>query len=236
MPFKSLRFCWSWRLSVQAGCLRSVMWNMSRGNTNLTDDAALVTRLKGGDKRAFSALYDRYHAYIYHLSLRFLRSPEWAEEAVQDVFVKLWENRERLQPELGVKGFLIRCCKNHLLNLLARPREILHSLDEVAISPASAAPTPLEELISLEFGEAAEKYIARLPPLRQKVFRMYRMESKSLDEIARELGTSRGTVKDHILKATRFLKSYVKQLSGMSLDPLFALIAAAGSHTMEFLA
>ncbi|ODS81602.1 MAG: hypothetical protein ABS46_11110 [Cytophagaceae bacterium SCN 52-12] len=183
-------------------------------------DSDLVVKIRRGDRHAFASFYDRYHVYIYHLSLKFLKSPEMAEEAVQDVFLKVWEHRTALDPERSVRGYLLMCCRNHLINLLAKKGPEFQSIDHDECEEIADYYDPIDKIILADYTELAEKGISALPPQRQKVFRMYRLENRSLEEIASELGTTKGTVKDHLLKATRHLRLYLKEYSGIRIDML----------------
>lgn len=186
----------------------------------MLSDPELAEKIRGGDRRAFACFYDRYHVYIYHLSLKFLKSPETAEEAVQDVFLRVWENRSMLDPERSLRGYLVRCCKNYLINLLAKRSPGFRSLDTGGYEDIPDYHNPVDAITLEDYTELAEKGISTLPPQRQKVFRMYRLENRSMEEIASELGTTKGTIKDHLLKATRYLRAYLKQYSGIRLDML----------------
>ncbi len=198
------------------------------GEGKLLGDADLVLKIRTGDRHAFASFYDRYHVCIYHLSLRFLKSSEMAEEAVQDVFLKVWEHRTALDPERSVKGYLVRCCRNHLINLLAKKSPEFQSIDRDECEEIADYYNPIDKIILEDYTELAEKGILTLPPQRQKVFRMYRFENRSLEEIASELGTTKGTIKDHLLKATRHLRLYLKEYSGIRIDMLLLLFLAGG--------
>lgn len=87
---------------------------------NLTDDSVVTGNIRRGDKASLTTVYQRYHQYLYRFALRFLKSPQHAEELVHDVFLKLWENREGLNEECSLKSYLIKTCKCHILTLLTR--------------------------------------------------------------------------------------------------------------------
>lgn len=84
------------------------------------DDIAVASNIRQGDKASLTMIYQRYHQHLYRFALRFLKSPEHAEELVHDVFLKLWENRDRLNEECSLKGYLIKTCKSHIVTLLTR--------------------------------------------------------------------------------------------------------------------
>lgn len=182
------------------------------------EDFLLAEQLSTGDVRAFTILYEQYHSYLYFFSLRFLKSAELAEEAVHDVFLKVWENRQNLDPELSLKGYLIKICKNHILNLLKRELREQQFISNAVISHSTQHSETENAVIWADYEKLAEEAINMLPPQRQKIFRMYRIEEKCLAEIAGELAISKGTVKDHLLKATRQLKEYMRKHSGALID------------------
>ncbi len=183
------------------------------------DDSLLAGQISAGGVEAFTLLYRKYHGYLYHFSLKFLKSPELAEETVHDVFLKIWENRHEIDPSRSLKGYLIKTCRNHILNLMSRAlREQLWK-SEIQSSAGSGQHIDTENTVVLaDYERLAEEAIAKLPPQRQKIFRLYRLEEKSLDEIARSEGISKGTVKDHLLKATRQIRNFMRQYSGIPME------------------
>lgn len=196
------------------------------------DDSLLAGQISAGSVEAFTFLYRKYHGYLYHFSLKFLKSPELAEEAVHDVFLKIWENRKELDPARSLKGYLIKTCRNHVLNLMSRAlREQLWKSE--VLSAGSGQHMDTENAIVLsDYERLAEEAIAKLPPQRQKIFRLYRLEEKSLDEIAESEGISKGTVKDHLLKATRQIRSFMRQYSGIPME-MVVLFAPIGVQLLS---
>ncbi len=196
------------------------------------DDSLLARQIRAGSAEAFTLLYKKYRGYLYHFSLRFLRSRELAEETVHDVFLKIWENRQTLNPSLSLKGFLIKTCKNHVINQMNRAvREQLWKSELLLAMPGGHSDTENAVLFA-DYERLAEEAITKLPPQRQKIFRLYRLEEKSLDEIAEMEGVSKGTVKDHLLRATRQLKHFLKQYSGISTEQ-FVLIVLLSGHLLS---
>lgn len=84
------------------------------------NDHFLAINIQKGDVACLNQIYQTYHAYLFRLALRFLKSSERAEEVVHDVFLKFWENRESLSEEFSLKGSLTKICKNHILQILTR--------------------------------------------------------------------------------------------------------------------
>lgn len=84
------------------------------------NDHFLAIAIQKGDMACLAKIYETYHAYLFRLALRFLKSSERAEEVVHDVFLKFWENRENLGEEFSLKGCLTKICKSHILQILTR--------------------------------------------------------------------------------------------------------------------
>lgn len=172
-------------------------------------DACMVAGLIDGKEQAFAEAYKKYHRHIYFFSLKYLKSGELAEETVHDVFLKVWESRERLNPRLSFKAYLLTICKNHVLNLLKRAsRDAAIKAEILRNRPARHEETEYS-VHYRDFYRLALRAIAQLPPQRRQVFKMCKLEGKSQDEVARALGVSKGTVRDHLFKGSRQVKEYL---------------------------
>jgi RNA polymerase sigma-70 factor (ECF subfamily) len=181
------------------------------------DEINLVERLRKGYTDAYLQLYNYYHASLYHYVLRFIKIPELAEDAMQEVFLKIWKIRERLNPGLSFSAYLYRISRNQAFKLLKK----------------IAADDGLRLRVMLEFHHTAEdadtktrwnQYelllataVSRLPPQRQKVFKLCREQGKSYEFVSQELGISRNTVKEHMVLAVRYIKEYFLRYGDISL-------------------
>ncbi|TCS85322.1 RNA polymerase sigma-70 factor (ECF subfamily) [Anseongella ginsenosidimutans] len=192
--------------------------NSSEAVDNHSDDeAGLVSGVIDGDERAFARVYEKYHRHLYFFALKFVKSEELAGEVVHDVFLKVWENRRRLNKELSFRGYLLTICKNHVLNLLKRASmETSIKAEILRNCPPSHVET--EDSIHYEdYYQFALRAIEQLPPQRQLVFKMCRIEGRSYDEVAAALGISKGTVRDHLFKGSRYVKEYLSVHAGITL-------------------
>ncbi|CAG4992336.1 hypothetical protein DYBT9275_00942 [Dyadobacter sp. CECT 9275] len=189
----------------------------------ILDDGDLVEGIRSGNEGSFTAAYYRYHRYLYYFALRFMKSPALAEEVVHDVFLKVWENRLRLKTELSFKGYLIKITKNHVLNLLARASREEQIRSEILYFTPEGSEDTENSIYDRDYQKHAEEIISMLPEQRQRIFRMYRYEDMSGDEIADLLNISKGTVKDHLLKANRFIRKYLHRIVPLSSDLFIVL-------------
>ncbi len=80
------------------------------------EEKKLISELKEGSEKAFRKIYLKYHKELYKLALRYLRKTELAEDAVHDIFVKMWDYRDQLDTSGSLSGFLFTALENHVLN------------------------------------------------------------------------------------------------------------------------
>lgn len=170
----------------------------------------MLCRLRLGDNKAFIWLYDHYHILLYNYIFRFTKSGPVAEDILQDVFIKVWEARERIDPTRGAKAYFYRIARNtvytHLTNM-ARQKEL--EVELMTISENLNQPAPLTESEHEQFEKILYAAVNELPERRKKVFKSCRMEGKSYDEVANQLGISKNTVKEHLVLALKFVKKRV---------------------------
>lgn len=147
---------------------------------------------------------------------------EEANDIVQEIFIRLWESRSFINPELSFSSFLYTMARNRILNYF---RDI--DIDEKVKQILSAQKITEEEaidskIIYTEYQMILQNAISQLPPQRQKIFNMSRIESMSHKEIAAELGISVNTVQEHISEALKFIKVYFSKHADISISLLLA--------------
>jgi len=170
-----------------------------------------IRRLIGGDEHAFQKIYGVYSEPVYQLAYRFLKNPVWCEEIVQDVFLKLWLHREGLDEEGNTWLYLYVITKRLCLNWLREIRKSAIRFDELMNHMEQRYDQTEEALFAADMDRHAQQIIAALPRQQRLVFRLSRMEGLSHKEIAKELGLSPNTVKNHMVQALKTLKSAFHQ-------------------------
>lgn len=174
----------------------------------------LVERLKKGNPEAFDMIYDMYAGRLYAFSMKYLKSKDEAEELVQSVFIKVWENHKKLDSNLSFKSFLFTIAYNEICRLFRR-KSYLRKYIEEAVRTDSQSDTSSEE--NSEFHSLmteVEKIIAGLPERQRKAFIMCKIDGMPAKEVATGLGLSPGTV-DNYVSST--IKTIRKLLAGESL-------------------
>lgn len=170
----------------------------------------IVEKVAKGDHQAFRIIFDEYKDVLYGYSYKLTKSNELAEEAVQEVFLKFWQNRRDLNADLSVKAYLYKITRNHLFNLL-RNAAYDHKLKQQLFYNYQGAHYSTEDqLVYRDLETFKDKAIANLPPKMQLIFQMSRIQGLSHKEIAHQLGISQHTVKDQIVKALKSIKEYLR--------------------------
>ncbi len=177
---------------------------------NFQDDEILL-KVKIGNERFFRLAYEKYHHPLYRIALKYLRNRQLAEDAVHDVFIKLWNNRRKLDASGSLKGFLFTATKNHVLNMLTRDKEIIkkHALLQYQNRVDRQMPDNVSSLS--EYREHFQRAVLQLPPKRRQVFELRTVDRLTNQEVAQYLGISENTVKVHYYKATNFIREFVTE-------------------------
>lgn len=174
-------------------------------------DTELSTKLINGDADAFAALFRKYYELLYQFAGRFVKDPQTSESIVQDVFVKIWENKSKLELKSNIKSYLYAAVKNQSLNYLRREQFVVHTLDDVESEPGNNR-EPGKELDRKEIIEAVHKAIEKLPFQRRQIFIMKKFENLTYEEIADIQNISINTVKTQMKRALQSLRQNLSYL------------------------
>ena len=184
----------------------------------------LVQALRNSDQAAFRTLYERYHSQLYGYSLRFVKSPTLAEEVVHDIFLRVWERRTALRTDTSFKSYLFTIAKHRIVDLLRRASQEVKIAQEIAQNLPTAHCQPEQEVIYQDYLQYAHQAIALLPPQRRLVYEICRVEGKSYEEAAQLLSISKGTVKDHIIKAKKSIRHYLHTHAQITISLLVSFL------------
>lgn len=165
-----------------------------------------LNRLKQGSSASFEELYCQYRPKLFAFCLHLTHSESDAEEIVQQVFVKIWETRHRINPELSFSSYLIQIAKNDIYNKSAqRIRDF--AFQQYFTSTTSRQSNVTEEQLNLHaLEDILQLLVQKLPFMQKKVFLLSRMNGLSNREIADRLQLSKSTVENHIFSALKTIK------------------------------
>ena len=183
-------------------------------STFLHNEGDLLQRVARGDEAAYKQLFQHYWPRVYSVALIFVKAPDLAEDAAQDVFAQLWVKRALLTEVKDFRPYLMTSAKNLILNKL-RGRVLTAEFSEYLQEYfTDAFSDPAAELELKDANQLIEAGINQLTPQQQKVFRLSRFQGLSHAEIAKATGLSQRTVKNYMVSAILSLRNYLEKYAG----------------------
>ena len=187
----------------------------------LHNEKDVLQRIADGDDRAFVELFDAYHEPLAKYIFTLLESVQMCEEIVQDVFVKVWENRIALPKLDRFTSYLFIITRNYTINCIRKMvndrkqgqlyvDDVLHSSD---ISDTFKSDGQYQDILN--------RAVAQLPPSQQKVL-MLRQQGLKTREIAVQMGISTDSVKKYQQWAARSVAKFIKSHSALGV--LFLIV------------
>lgn len=177
---------------------------------SVVDEKQLLENLQQGDKKSFSFIFSKYYKDLVHFAFTFTKDTETAEEIVQDVFVKFWENRHFIHISLSLKSYLLKATQNKCLDWLKR-QKIKEHYKEVAPYITLLSENNTDQYILLsELQANLDKALNSLPEDVAEAFRLSRFADLKYNEIAEKQNVSVRTVEVRISKALQLLREALK--------------------------
>lgn len=156
------------------------------------------------DQQAYKALYQLFFERLYHFSLSMVKSAEAAEEIVSDVFIRVWQQRARIDSIENLPVYLYVSAKNYSLNYLSKKsREIITYFAEYETDAAGFYADPEQLFITSEMVKRIENAINQLPPKCKIIFRLIREDGLKYREVAEILSISVKTVEAQVAIAMK---------------------------------
>lgn len=176
---------------------------------DLNEERELLSRIATGHQAAFHRLFDAYKERLFTFAFTLTHSRVDAEEVVQDVFLKLWENRGSLPAIEHPQKYIFTMTRNRTLDLLSKVGRNQKLIREVWANINQSDEGTEELLDARESQQLINRAVATLSDRKREVFRLSKVEGLSLDEIALQLGVSKQTVKNTLTEALKSIKDYL---------------------------
>lgn len=168
-----------------------------------------------GSETALTELYRLFHGRLHSFSSSLVRSPEDAEEIVEDVFVKIWANRKDILRIDNLSVYLYVAVKNRSYNLLAqRGKSVHYSYEDMEDDMSAPSLDPHKLLVSAEMMKRMQQAVESLPPRCKMVFRLVREDGLPYKEIGQILGISVNTIDVQMAIATKKICAILEQQDG----------------------
>ena len=174
---------------------------------------ALVKALKEGNQLAFSIVYKTYAAQTFSLAFKYLLNKELAEDAVQNLFLKLWLKKEEIDETKPINRYLFTMLKNDLLNTLRDSKKNIYLLEDCLSMVLELEDNSQNENLKQEQMNIIQQALGQLSPQRRKVFEMKVSGKYSNQEIADKLNLSINTIKFQYSQSLKQIRATVGELS-----------------------
>jgi RNA polymerase sigma-70 factor (ECF subfamily) len=175
--------------------------------------ASWCRRLRASDRAAYEAVFRATHDALVGYARSLTRDAAQARDLVQDVFVKLWTMRARLDPTQSLEALLYRMTRNLAYNRLRdrRTRAATREALQPHETPAYARPdAPDDALAAGDLDTRLRGWIDALPERQREALTLTRYQGLSHDEVAGVMGISPRTVNNHLVRALRTLRNHLR--------------------------
>ncbi|HVU95651.1 MAG TPA: RNA polymerase sigma-70 factor [Puia sp.] len=190
----------------------------------LTNENELLARVAEGDERAFGVLFHHYRSKIYSYAFHLSGDTAQADELVQEVFLKVWLNRDKIPHVLRFEYYLFTIARNQVFDMLKKmARESEFRRQMAGLLDADANPVE-DRLLTRENELRLRQALDRLPPRQRLIFTLSRSQGMKHEEIADHLHISRHTVKTHLVQALKTLRSLLRFPADGWLPTLLVLL------------
>ena len=185
--------------------------------TNKLNLNKVIDELAKDNETSLEKLFNYYYPRLYNFSKSILKIETGIDDILQEVFVKIWQNRKKIKNSDTFNAFIFTITRNLLLNELRRQLNNKNAKDEIK-ELALAKEYSLSQTIEFnELKEKVDELVSELPDRQKEIFLLSRSEGLSHKEIAEKLGIKPKTVEYHITLSVKYLKQKLGSMGIMSL-------------------
>jgi len=178
--------------------------NKSKYNSQISPE--VLAALCQGNHHAYSTVYAHYQKPLCDFISALTRSSEDAEDITHDVFISMWENREKLDPEQGIRRYLYAVAKHMSMRYFRKKKREGQYLQHNGIHISKDIISADEILFAKEADSLIDRSISRMPPVRKQIFELFYKEDLSYDQIADRLSMNKATVANHLTHAKKDIR------------------------------
>ncbi|MBK7709974.1 MAG: RNA polymerase sigma-70 factor [Bacteroidales bacterium] len=176
----------------------------------MISDTDIIGRIRQGDVRQFESLFRSSYVSLVRYARKLVKDQDDAEEIVQDLFYRIWQDREKIKIESSLNGYLFRAVHNRCLHFIEHNRIVVKHAEEMSFRIPESPESPSDILNYKELQARIAGILEKLPERCGKIFYMNRFEGLKYNEIAEKLSVSVKTVEANMGRA---LKEFRKELT-----------------------
>jgi RNA polymerase sigma-70 factor (ECF subfamily) len=179
------------------------------------NESAFLSKVAAGNELAYTQLVEKYWQKVLQHAISFVKSYPIAEELTQDVFILIWEKREKLSEVNSFDNYLFIVSRNLIISHIRKKLKETDSLKGEKLQELFFKPD--EQYEFKELVKIINEGAALLQEPRRSVFLLSRMEGRDADYISKELGIATRTVRWHLLQALNFLRNHLHKQYNIDL-------------------
>jgi len=177
----------------------------------MISDSEKIRRIRQGDKEQFESLFRSSYVSLVRYARSIIKDHDAGEEIVQDLFLRLWQDREKIKIESSLNGYLFRAVHNSCLHYIEHSRIVEKHAEEMSFRQQESPESPSDILNYKELQAKIAGILEKLPERCGKIFYMNRFEGLKYNEIAEKLSVSVKTVEANMGKALKeFRKAFTE--------------------------
>ena len=172
------------------------------------DTEVVENAIKKGDEKAFELIFVTYFNKVKYFIVGLIKSQDDAEELAQDIFVKLWMNRETIDFEKNLSSYLHTAARNATINFL-KSKFVRDSYASDQIYQGEEKESVEENYYAQETALLIKMAVSQMPEKRKEIFELSREKGLSNEEIANQLGISKKTVENQLSLALKEIRKII---------------------------
>ena len=209
------------------------MFNFKTNNSNIyprlnniknQKELLILSRLKHGDESSLQDFIFLYKRPLANAMLRMLKSREDVEELLQDLFLRVWNNRENIDPNRSYKAYIHKIAENLVLDKLRQSARDKNFVANYFCHIIEAYSHIEENIFDKETKAILNQALSHLPEQRRRVFILCKIEGRSYEEVSQLMSISTATINSHIVNANSSLKAYFAQRTDLATIVIVSLL------------
>lgn len=176
---------------------------------NNTIEESYIKALCKGDQKAFEILFLQYQPKLVFFLRGFIKDNEQARDMAQDIFLSIWNNKEKLAEVKSIKAYIYKMAKNAVCNyydhIIVNEKFVANQLTH-----SSETEDTEETIFANQLQDMIDATVSQMPPRRKQIYIMSRVEEMSNTEIAKRLNINKRTVENHLTVALADIRKTIK--------------------------
>ena len=192
--------------------MKGTILKLVTDNTEKFNDFDLIKKTLSGEWQAFEELYNKYEQLITALIYPYIREKSYLEDAVQDIFIKVYKGLPRFKMEASFKTWIFRIAVNHIKNINRKKQRVKKDIETDVIEEKRSFFYPEAAAFNSMIGEKIKETVSQLEPEKQTLFNLRYVEELSIEEISKIMSISKGTIKSRLFYVREYLKKELEYL------------------------